>query len=111
MRKALTNIFNRAGDMKVIAEARDAEEVFRQIDSQNADVLVLDLNMPGKNGLEILKQLQQTGSDLPVVVLTLFPNKKFKNEAMRLGARDFLTKDCDPNDLISAVRKAKNRAG
>jgi two-component system invasion response regulator UvrY len=110
MRKVLAHIFSRAKDMKVVAEARNAEEVFRQVDKEEADVMVLDLNLPGKDGLEILEELQATSTNLPVVVLTLFPQERFRNRAMRLGAAGFLTKDCNPNELIDAVRKANNRA-
>lgn len=110
MRKVLKSIFNREEDMTVVAEARNAEEVFRQVDTQDADVMVLDLNMPGKDGLEILKELQETGNNLPVVVLSLFPQERFREKVIRLGAVDCLTKDCQPYELVDAVRKAKNRA-
>lgn len=110
MRKVLRTVFSRTEDMSVVAEARNAEEVFQQVDRQNADVLVLDLNLPGKDGIEILRELQATQRDVPVVVLTLFPQERFKAEVMQLGAADFLTKDCNPEELVEAVRKAKNRA-
>jgi two-component system, NarL family, invasion response regulator UvrY len=110
MRKVLRSIFGHTSDMKVVGEARDADEVFQQVNSQDADVIVLDLHMPGKDGLEILKELHETNADLPVVVLTLFPQEKFKEKVMRLGAADFLTKDCQPQELVVAVRKATNRA-
>jgi two-component system invasion response regulator UvrY len=110
MRNVLKSIFNREGDMTVVAEARNAEEVFRQIDTQDADVMVLDLNMPGKDGLEILKELQETRNNLPVVVLTLFPQERFREKVIQLGAVDCLTKDCQPHEIVDAVRKAKNRA-
>ncbi len=110
MRKVLRTVFSRTEDMSVVAEARNAEEVFQQVDRQNADVLVLDLNLPGKDGIEILLELQATQRDVPVVVLTLFPQERFKAEVMQLGAADFLTKDCNPEELVEAVRKAKNRA-
>jgi two-component system, NarL family, invasion response regulator UvrY len=109
MRNVLKSIFNREGDMTVVAEARNAEEVFRQIDNQCADVMVLDLNMPGKDGLEILKELQETRNNLPVVVLTLFPQERFREKVIQLGAVDCLTKDCQPHEIVDAVRKAKNR--
>jgi two-component system, NarL family, invasion response regulator UvrY len=105
MRQVLRNIFDRDG-MKVVGEAHNSDEVFQEIDRQNADVLVLDLNMPGKDGLEILQQINETGTQMPVIVLTLFPQERFKEKAMQLGATEFLTKDCDPEELIQAVRNA-----
>ena len=106
VRKALKNIFEQAEHMEVVAEARDADEVFRQIDNQNADVMVLDLNLPGKDGLEILQQLRRSKKDLPVVVLTLHSQETLRKKALGLGAADFLAKDCDPHDLVEAVRRA-----
>ena len=107
MRKVLRHVFSRTGDMRVVAEAHNADEVFQLVDRQDADVLVLDLNLPGKDGLQILRQLQATKRNVPVVVLTLFPLERFKEEVMQLGAADFLTKDCQPEELVEAVRKAK----
>jgi DNA-binding NarL/FixJ family response regulator len=105
-RSALKNIFAVASDIEVVAEAADAGEVFQKMKSTNPDVIVLDVNMPGKDGLEILKQLRTEGNNTPVVVLTLFPPERFKAAAMSAGAASFLSKDCNPEDLLDAVRKA-----
>jgi len=106
IRSVLKRIFQYAGDIKVVGEAGNAREVFQQVKTCNADVLLLDINMPGKDGLEILRELHDTKKDVPVVILTLFPQERLRSEAMRLGAVDFLSKDCQPDELIDAVRKA-----
>jgi DNA-binding NarL/FixJ family response regulator len=106
-RRALKNIFDVPSDIEVVAEAENAEEVFQKIPNADPDVLVLDLNMPDMNGLEILRQLRSGGNNVPVVILTLFPPEKFKDAALKSGAASFLSKDCNPEELIEAVRKAK----
>ena len=110
VRKALKNIFEQTEDMEVVAEARDAEELFREIDSHSADVMLLDLNLPGTDGLEILQRLKRSKKNLPVVVLTLYSQDSFRRKAISLGAVDFLSKDCDPHDLVEAIRRATTRA-
>jgi DNA-binding NarL/FixJ family response regulator len=110
IRKALKNIFEQTEDMEVVAEARNAEEVFREIDNHSADVMVLDLNLPGTDGLEILQQLKRSKKNLPVVILTLYSQDASRKKAIALGAVDFLSKDCDPHDLVEAIRRATERA-
>lgn len=105
-RTALKNIFSTAPDMEVVGEAANAEEVFQEIQKTKPDVIVLDLNMPEMNGLEILKRLRSEGNSTPVVVLTLFPPEKLKEASLAAGATDFLSKDCDPEELIETVRKS-----
>ena len=106
-RTALRNIFAVASDMEIAGEATNAEEVFARVQDTNPDVIVLDVNMPGKDGLEILRQLRSEGNNIPIVILTLFPPERFKQAAMQSGATNFLSKDCNPDDLLEAVRKAK----
>ena len=106
-RTALRNIFATAPDIEIVGEATNGEEVFQKVRDMNPDLVVLDLNMPDKDGLEILRQIRSEGNEIPVVILTLFPPERFKQAAMQSGATNFLSKDCNPDDLLEAVRKAK----
>jgi two-component system invasion response regulator UvrY len=103
---ALKNILNHQPDMEIVGEAKTSEEVFLQIKQSTPDVIILDLNMPEKDGLEILKQLRAEKNTVPVIILTLYPEERFKNIAFAEGAVAFLTKDCNPEELIQAIRKA-----
>ena len=105
-RKALKNIFSTAPDIEVIGEAANAEEIFQKIPEIKPDVILLDLNMPEIDGLEILKRLRSEGNSTPVVVLTLFPPEKLKEASLAAGATNFLSKDCDPEELIETVRRS-----
>jgi two-component system, NarL family, invasion response regulator UvrY len=108
IRNALKNILNHQPDMEIVGEAKTSGEVFLQIAQSTPDVIVLDLNMPEKDGLEILQQLRAEKNTIPVIILTLYPEERFKNSAFAEGAVAFLTKDCDPEELIAAIRKAAN---
>ena len=105
-RTALKHIFAVDPEMDVVAEATNAEEVFEKAKELQPDVIVLDIHMPGKDGLETLKQLRKEQNNTPVVILTLSPPERMKNAAMSAGATSFLSKDCNPEDLIQAVRNA-----
>jgi two-component system invasion response regulator UvrY len=106
IRNALKNILNHQPDMEIVGEAKTSEEVFLQIEQSTPDVMVLDLNMPEKDGLEILQQLRAEKNKIPVIILTLYPEERFKNSAFEQGAVAFLTKDCNPEELVDAIRKA-----
>ena len=108
IRNALKHIFNDLPDMEIVGEAKNSEEVFQQIERSAPDVIVLDLNMPEKDGLEILQQLRAENNAIPAVILTLYPEERFKNSAFAQGAVAFLTKECNPEELISAIRKARS---
>jgi DNA-binding NarL/FixJ family response regulator len=105
-RTALKNIFSTASDMEVVGEAANAEEFFQEIQKTKPDVIVLDLNMPEISGLEILKRLRSEGNSIPVVILTLFPPERLKEASLEAGATNFLSKDCDPEELIETVRRS-----
>ncbi len=107
IRNALKNILNHLPDMEIVGEAKNSDEVFLQIEQSAPDVIILDLNMPEKDGLEILQQLRAENKTIPVIILTLYPEERFKDSAFAGGAVGFLTKDCSPEELISAIRKAK----
>ncbi|MGH9856265.1 MAG: response regulator [Acidobacteriota bacterium] len=109
IRNALKNILNHQPDMEIVGEAKTSEEVFLQIRQSAPDVIILDLNMPEKDGLEILQQLRAEKNTIPVIILTLYPEERFKNSAFAEGAVAFLTKDCNPEELIHAIRKATTR--
>jgi len=68
------------------------------------DLVLLDISLPGRNGLEILKQLKKECPRLPVLILTIHPEKQYAIRAMKAGAAGYLTKDCEPEKLIKVVK-------
>lgn len=104
IRRGLCEALSSEGDIEVIAEAADYTQ-WRELQRQHkADVLVLDLNLPGRSGIEIL-QLLQTEPDAPaVVVLSQYPEDQYGIRALKAGARAYLNKSVDPAELLQAVR-------
>ena len=105
----------RKGLMKVLAEtlqpikveeARNGQEAVSKVWKSEYDLVVLDIKMPGKNGLDALKEIKQHRPKLPVVILSMHPEEQFAIRAMRAGASGYLTKECAGDELVLAVRKA-----
>jgi len=105
----------RKGLMKVLAEtlqpvkvdeARDGTEAVGKAWKGEYDLVVLDLKMPGKSGLDALKEIKQHRPKLPVVILSMHPEEQFAIRAMRAGASGYLTKECAGEELVLAIRKA-----
>ena len=105
----------RKGLMKVLAEilqpiqvdeARNGQEAVSKVWKSEYDLVVLDIKMPGKNGLDALKEIKQHRPKLPVVILSMHPEEQFAIRAMRAGASGYLTKECAGDELILAIRKA-----
>lgn len=88
-----------------LGEAADAHELVEQLRSQHWDILILDITMPGKSGLELLKELKQERPKLPVLVLTVHPESQYAVRVLRAGAAGYMTKESAPEELVTAVRK------
>src|SRR4030065_777428 len=105
----------RKGLMKVLAEtlqpvkveeARNGQEAVNKVWKSEYDWGVLDIKMPGKSGLDALKEIKQPRPKLPVVILSMHPEEQFAIRTMRAGASGYLTKECAGDDLVLAIRKA-----
>jgi DNA-binding NtrC family response regulator len=92
-------------DMQV-GTACDGEQALLKVTSEKPDVIVLDLNMPGMHGMEVLKKVKNLYPDIQVIVLTGHGTEKDAEEARRLGGFDFLNKPADIDQLASTIRKA-----
>src|SRR3990170_6592176 len=105
----------RKGLMKVLAEtlqpvkvdeARNGQEALKKVWKSEYDLVVLDIKMPGKNGLDALKEIKQHRPKLPVVILSMHPEEQFAIRVMRAGASGYLTKESAGDELVLAIRKA-----
>ena len=105
IRKGLREIVADIPDMVVADEASSGHEVLGKLSKGNYDVIVLDISMPGPNGLDILKQIRNEKPDLPVLMLTMHPERQYAVRALKAGASGYLTKENTPNELIAAIRK------
>lgn len=105
MREGLKRILDGADDLAVVGEAVDGFEVLSHIRKGGFDVLILDLSMPGRSGVELIRQIKEETPKLPVLVLTMHDEEQYAIRAMRAGARGYLTKESAGTQLLTAIRK------
>ncbi len=103
--RGLRQIVAEESDMVVAGEARTGQEGLALVQAQPWDLVVLDVSMPGRGGLDVLKELKQVRPKLPVLVLSMYPEEQYALRAMRLGASGYMTKESAPEELIGAIRK------
>ena len=105
VRAGLRRIVEESGDMQVIAEADDGREAIQRVKETDPDVAVIDISMPGLDGLEVISQLQTLRPELPVLVLTMHEEGQYVVRAIQAGAMGYLTKQSAPEQLVTAIRK------
>ncbi len=105
VRKGLKQILSETPDMSVAAEASSGEEALEKIAHNNFDMILLDISLPGKNGLDVLRQIKREKPKLPVVILSVYTEEQYAMSAFKAGASGYLTKESAPEELISALRK------
>jgi two-component system, NarL family, invasion response regulator UvrY len=88
-----------------VGEAADAHETLRLAHASDWDLVVLDISMPGRSGLEVLKELKQTRPRLPVLILTTHPEEQYAVRVLKAGAAGYMTKESAPEHLVEAVRR------
>ena len=106
VRRGVRQILGEADDIEVVAEARDYGELSTLLRDQACDVLVLDISMPGKNGIEALKALRERLPRLAVLVLSMFPEDQYALRALKAGAAGYVSKEAAPEKLVEAIRLA-----
>ncbi|MBI5476525.1 MAG: response regulator transcription factor [Ignavibacteriales bacterium] len=105
VREGLKQIISKATDMEVGGEALNGQEVLDILDKQKWDVIVLDLNMPGRDGIEVLKEIRREYGKLPVLILSIYPEEQMGVRVLKAGASGFLSKESAPKELLNAIRK------
>jgi len=104
-RQGLKRLLAEAPDIQVGGETGNGAEVLDMVKRYPWKVVLLDINMPGKNGLEVLRQIKAERPQLPVLVLSMYPEEQYAVEAFRAGASAYLTKGAEAEELILAIRK------
>ncbi|HEX6983548.1 MAG TPA: response regulator transcription factor [Balneolaceae bacterium] len=92
-------------DIKVIAEAENAHELMDKLRQEVPDIVTLDIAMPGKSGLDVLKEVKELYPNLPVLMLSMHPEDRFAVRALKAGAAGYLTKSSISEQLVNAIRK------
>ncbi len=105
VRAGLRRIVEESGDMQVVSEADDGREAIQRVKETDPDVAVIDISMPGLDGLEVISQLQTLRPELPILVLTMHEEGQYVVRAIQAGAMGYLTKQSAPEQLVTAIRK------
>ena len=105
LREGLKQILRGEADFEIVAEAADGHEVMKRVRENEFDVLVLDMSMPGKSGVELIKQVKSEKPKLRVLILTMHEEHQYAVRAIRAGASGYLTKEGATAQLVTAIRK------
>lgn len=99
----LTNLLNTVEEFEVAGSSLDGENIFEDVIKNNAQILILDISMPKKDGIEVLKEFHQKGFPCKVIILSSYDDLKIIKEVMKLGASGYLTKKCAGENIIEAI--------
>ena len=105
VRRGLKDILESERGMRVVAEAASGTEAITLARKTRLDAIVLDISMPGMSGLDVLKELKTICPDVPVLILSIYPEEQYAIRVLKAGAAGYLTKDAAPEELVAAVRR------
>ncbi|MEX2116526.1 MAG: response regulator transcription factor [Bacteroidota bacterium] len=105
VRRGISQILEETSDFRAAAEATNAEELLEHLGKGKWDALILDLNMPGRGGLDVLKDIHRRWPRLPVLVLSMHDERQFAPRVIKAGASGYMNKESAPNELVKALRK------
>jgi DNA-binding NarL/FixJ family response regulator len=105
VRRGLRQILEESLEMKVVAEAANGADALHWIRANDCDVALLDISMPGRSGIEVLKQLREEKPKLPVLILSIYPEDQYAVRLIKAGAAGYLTKESAPTEVVEAVRR------
>jgi DNA-binding NarL/FixJ family response regulator len=109
VRKGLKQIVGDTPDVVVVGEAANGHEVLDYVRREECDVVLLDIAMPGKDGLDTLKELKAARPLLPVLILSMYPEEQYAVRLLKAGASGYLTKESAPEELVAAIRKVSKK--
>lgn len=103
--RGIKQILSEEPDLKILGEASNTDEIFELLYKEEWDVLILDITMPGKSGLDSLIEIKQKKPNLAILILSMHPEEEIAIRALKTGASGYLNKDSVPGELIRAIRK------
>jgi DNA-binding NarL/FixJ family response regulator len=106
VREGLKHILSHLPEQSDICEAQDGQEAMRMVREADWSVVLLDVGLPDKNALDVLKQIKREKPALPVLILSMFPEDQYAIRMLRAGASGYLTKESAPDQLLSAIALA-----
>jgi len=109
IREGLKKILKEESDFKVVGEAQSGDEVLKNLKNIDCDIMLLDMNMPGRSGLELLADLKELRPELHILILSIHPEDKFALRTLKAGAAGYLCKDTALDELVVAIRKVYSK--
>ena len=109
IRQGLKMILKEAADLVVVGEAQDGIEALRKIKNTDCDVMLLDMNMPGRSGIDLLTDIKALKPKMHILVLSIHPEDKFALRTLKAGASGYLCKDTALEELVVAIRKIHSK--
>ena len=106
VRQGIKQVLEDCSDIKVLDEVGEGNELIKKIIENDYDVILLDISLPGRNGLDLLKEIKSLKPKLYVLMLSMHPEEQYAIRALKLGASGYLTKSSITDELITAIRKA-----
>lgn len=105
VRVGLKQLLKDERDDFVFGEAGSSQEAMKMLDDATWDLVLLDINLPDKNGIETLKQIRQYNKKIPVLILSMYPEDQYAVRALKAGASGYMTKEMTPEYLMDAIKK------
>src|SRR5580658_8306879 len=105
LRSGLRQVLSQEPDLTVAGEAENSEQVLQQISERDWDIVVLDITMPGRGGLDVLREIRRQRPELPVLVLSMHSEDQFAVRVIKAGANGYLSKETAGTELVTAIRK------
>ncbi|OGB23464.1 MAG: hypothetical protein A3I66_02035 [Burkholderiales bacterium RIFCSPLOWO2_02_FULL_57_36] len=104
LRAGLRTVLHGVSDIEVVGEAIDGEDAMRKVCDTECNAVLLDINMPKLDGFEVLARIRRKNPDLPVLMISQLPDKQYAMRAFKAGANGYIMKNCEPAQLIEAIR-------
>lgn len=105
VRQGLRQVVALAPELELAGEAKNGWEVIERVRAGNLHLLLLDMTMPGPSGVELIKRVREEAPRVPILVLSMHGESQIAGRAIKAGAAGYLTKDCEPETLIAAIRQ------
>jgi len=104
VRNGLTQFLSEMVDLRVVGEAASGREAIDLVRTTEIDVLILDLSMPGQNGIDALTMIRAKAPDMGILILSGYPEEQYAVNLIRQGASGYLNKECEPAEIVNAIR-------
>lgn len=105
VREGLKKILSKQSDLNVVAEASSIKELESKLNEQQIDLVMLDISLPDKSGLDFIKDIKIRYADLKILMFSIYPDEKFAVRAIKMGADGYLSKSAKPSEILNAIRK------